>query len=138
MSEARPSTAVWIDPVCGMEVSGSNAAATATHAGKLYYFCSAGCRNRFDASPDEFLRTPASRAPADTTHAMAAHAPPGPVTANRDLAKDPICGMMVSKATALSSERSGRKYYFCSVGCQRTFESPERELESMKDRKSVV
>ena len=33
------------------------------------------------------------------------------------MAKDPICGMMVSKATALASERNGRLYYFCSPAC---------------------
>ena len=49
-------------------------------------------------------------------------------------ARDPICGMMVDKAGALSSERGGRSYYFCSVGCQRTFESPEQELKSMRTR----
>ncbi len=53
-------------------------------------------------------------------------------------AKDPICGMMVDKATALRSERSGRTYYFCSVGCQRTFESPEAELKSMRVRVAVA
>ena len=40
-------------------------------------------------------------------------------------AKDPVCGMVVNKATALRTDRAGRSYYFCSAGCQRTFESPE-------------
>ncbi|HRP97976.1 MAG TPA: heavy metal translocating P-type ATPase [Rhodocyclaceae bacterium] len=54
------------------------------------------------------------------------------------MAKDPICGMMVSKATALKSERGGRTYYFCSTGCQRTFESPEAELKSMRTRVAIA
>ncbi|OXS89093.1 copper-translocating P-type ATPase [Pandoraea apista] len=54
------------------------------------------------------------------------------------LAKDPICGMMVDKATALSSERSGRTYYFCSQGCLQTFESPETELKAMKTRVTIA
>jgi Cu+-exporting ATPase len=55
-----------------------------------------------------------------------------------ELAKDPICGMMVKKATALTSERGGRTYYFCSAACQRTFEDPERELKSMRRRVTIA
>src|SRR3989337_116218 len=54
------------------------------------------------------------------------------------LAKDPICGMMVDKATALTSERGGRTYYFCSHNCLRTFEDPERELKAMRTRVTVA
>src|SRR5512145_359049 len=54
------------------------------------------------------------------------------------LAKDPTCGMMVDKATALKSERGGRSYYFCSPACQRTFEAPEAELKSMRTRVAIA
>jgi Cu+-exporting ATPase len=57
---------------------------------------------------------------------------------SRELAKDPICGMMVEKATALTSQRTGRTYYFCSASCQRTFEDPERELKSMRMRVTIA
>lgn len=53
-------------------------------------------------------------------------------------AKDPICGMVVDKSTPLRTVRNGRTYYFCSVGCQSTFESPETELKSMKKRVSIA
>ncbi len=56
----------------------------------------------------------------------------------QDKAKDPICGMLVDKATALHTERAGRHYYFCSTGCQRTFESPEQELKSMRTRVAIA
>jgi Cu+-exporting ATPase len=55
-----------------------------------------------------------------------------------DKAKDPICGMLVDKTTPLRAERNGRFYYFCSTSCQRTFESPERELKSMKQRVTIA
>jgi Cu+-exporting ATPase len=55
-----------------------------------------------------------------------------------DTAKDPICGMVVDKASGLKTERGGRTYYFCSAGCQRTFEAPEAELKSMKKRVTVA
>lgn len=53
-------------------------------------------------------------------------------------AKDPICGMMVDKASSLTSERGGRTYYFCSPGCKQTFENPERELKSMRTRVTIA
>ena len=59
-------------------------------------------------------------------------------TGTKALAKDPICGMMVDKSTALTSERGGRTYYFCSQNCLRTFEDPERELKSMRLRVTVA
>ncbi len=37
------------------------------------------------------------------------------------MAKDPICGMTVDKATALTAERDGRTFYFCSEHCRQTF-----------------
>ena len=55
-----------------------------------------------------------------------------------DKAKDPICGMVVDKSTPLRAERNGRVYYFCSTGCQHNFESPERELKSMKHRVTIA
>jgi P-type Cu+ transporter len=50
------------------------------------------------------------------------------------LAKDPICGMVVPKATALSAERGGRRYFFCSQGCRHTFLAPEHQLRQMRGR----
>ncbi|MFP5469052.1 MAG: heavy metal translocating P-type ATPase [Alphaproteobacteria bacterium] len=64
------------------------------------------------------------------------------VVAPGDMAKDPVCGMMVKKAGALAarltSERGARIYYFCSSGCKSTFEDPERELKSMRTRVTVA
>jgi Cu+-exporting ATPase len=54
------------------------------------------------------------------------------------MAKDPICGMVVSVATALSCQRSGRAYYFCSEGCRQTFLSPEQELKRMRGRVGIA
>src|SRR3989338_7859072 len=53
-------------------------------------------------------------------------------------AKDPNCGMVVQKNSALKTEQAGRIYYFCSQNCQKTFESPEQELKSMKKRVALV
>jgi Cu+-exporting ATPase len=43
------------DPVCGMEVDPSSAAAAWEHEGQAYYFCSVGCMERFRQEPARFL-----------------------------------------------------------------------------------
>ncbi|MFN5194606.1 MAG: heavy metal translocating P-type ATPase [Cyanobacteriota bacterium] len=60
-----------------------------------------------------------------------------PVTPGR-MAKDPICGMVVPTATALSAQRNNRSYYFCSQGCRQTFLAPEQELRRMRRRVGIA
>ncbi len=39
------------------------------------------------------------------------------------MAKDPVCGMQVDEKTAAGkSEYQGRTYYFCSLGCKKSFD----------------
>jgi len=42
------------DPVCGMMVTVATARHIASHAGRTFYFCCGGCRERFVASPESF------------------------------------------------------------------------------------
>jgi Cu+-exporting ATPase len=44
------------DPVCGMVVDEKQAAATSTYKGKTYYFCAQTCKERFDRSPEKFIK----------------------------------------------------------------------------------
>jgi xanthine dehydrogenase accessory factor len=44
-----------IDPVCGMTVDVATARYATTHDGRTYYFCSAGCLERFTADPAAFV-----------------------------------------------------------------------------------
>lgn len=129
-----------IDPVCGMTVDEKSAAATSVHAGTAYYFCSENCLRKFEVNPAAYVHAghPAQEM---NPHAGHSHTLPAAATtakAKKDMAKDPICGMVVDKATALKTERAGRAYYFCSIGCQRTFESPEQELKTMKTRVMIA
>ena len=43
------------DPVCGMTVEESDAAATSEYDGRTYYFCSRGCKEQFDADPAAYV-----------------------------------------------------------------------------------
>jgi len=47
------------DPVCGMNVNPATAKHTFDHAGKKYYFCCAGCVEKFKANPAQYLNKPA-------------------------------------------------------------------------------
>jgi len=42
------------DPVCGMTIDPHTAKHKHTHEGSVWYFCSAGCRQRFIAAPDKY------------------------------------------------------------------------------------
>jgi Cu+-exporting ATPase len=44
------------DVVCGMQVDPAKAAGTSQYGGKTYYFCSAGCKTKFDANPTQYLK----------------------------------------------------------------------------------
>ena len=43
------------DPVCGMQVDPESAVGRSEYKGKQYFFCSSGCKQRFDADPAEFI-----------------------------------------------------------------------------------
>jgi Cu+-exporting ATPase len=45
------------DPVCGMTVEPASAAGSSTYQGRTYYFCSTGCKAKFDANPAAYSRT---------------------------------------------------------------------------------
>ena len=40
----------FVDPVCGMTVDPARAAGTSERDGVRYYFCSPGCKQKFDAA----------------------------------------------------------------------------------------
>jgi xanthine dehydrogenase accessory factor len=42
------------DPICGMTVAVATARHRADHAGRTYYFCCGGCRERFLAAPERY------------------------------------------------------------------------------------
>lgn len=44
------------DPVCGAQVDDKNVQATGSHAGKEYSFCSQACKDKFDRSPERYVK----------------------------------------------------------------------------------
>jgi Cu+-exporting ATPase len=63
------------DPVCGMKVDPKTARHHAEHAGETWYFCSAGCREKFIADPQTFVHGKAAPdpAPAGTIYTCPMH-----------------------------------------------------------------
>jgi P-type Cu+ transporter len=51
----RTRTNTVLDPVCGMFVDPQEARGKAEYRGKQYFFCSAGCAQRFQESPEKYL-----------------------------------------------------------------------------------
>lgn len=45
------------DPVCAMVISPARARARSEHQGRVYYFCSANCRDAFERDPGHYLTT---------------------------------------------------------------------------------
>jgi Cu+-exporting ATPase len=88
-----------IDPVCGMKVDPAISAHNHIHHGRLYHFCSAGCRTKFIQEPQRFLskdeRDPQMAAAGAIytcpMHAQIRQAKPGPC---------PICGMALEPESA--------------------------------------
>jgi YHS domain-containing protein len=44
-----------VDPVCGMKIDPTKAAATTSYKGSQIYFCALGRKNTFDANPQKFF-----------------------------------------------------------------------------------
>ena len=54
-SQNTPASPTEKDPVCGMTVDPVLAKAKYEHAGKTYYFCCAGCKEKFSAAPAKYV-----------------------------------------------------------------------------------
>jgi len=59
MTTANPTPALERDPVCGMNINSATAKHIYEHAGKKYYFCCAGCLEKFKGNPSGYLNKPA-------------------------------------------------------------------------------
>jgi Cu+-exporting ATPase len=51
-----PAAAGATDPVCSMSIDPATAKHSAEHQGQTYYFCCAGCRTKFTADPEKYLK----------------------------------------------------------------------------------
>ena len=82
------------DPVCGMSVDPHTAPHRHQHAGRPYYFCSAGCQAKFQADPAKYLTPSAMTAPpAAVPEGTIYTCPMHPQIRQVGPGSCPICGM---------------------------------------------
>ncbi len=86
------------DPVCGMSVDPVTARHTATHHGETFYFCSAGCKAKFEADPQRYLKPQAQTPPVDPTAIYTC--PMHPEIHQVGPGSCPICGMALEPEMA--------------------------------------
>jgi Cu+-exporting ATPase len=85
------------DPVCGMSVNTETAKHKTVHEGETFYFCSAGCKTKFEADPKRYVE-PKAREPADpgTIYTCPMH----PEIRQIGPGSCPICGMALEPEIA--------------------------------------
>ena len=77
-SPSNPVLAVERDPVCGMNVNPAATKHTHNHADRSYYFCCAGCLDKFTAHPEKYLSANPGQHPAGLVTLGAIKAPHPP------------------------------------------------------------
>ena len=96
------------DPVCGMDVNPATTPHRAEHAGHGYFFCSAGCRDRFITNPARYVAPDARK-----QEQMIPAAPPGetlwtcpmhPEIVRSEPGPCPICGMALEPMTPTGAD----------------------------------
>ncbi|MDZ4790071.1 MAG: heavy metal translocating P-type ATPase [Hyphomicrobiales bacterium] len=92
LAAATITTKTEIDPVCGMSVDPHTAKHRAEHAGRPYYFCSAGCLAKFVADPAHYLH-PQSAEPEPVPDGTIYTCPMHPQIRQIGPGSCPICGM---------------------------------------------
>ena len=88
------------DPVCGMQIDERTAAGSSMFEGDNYYFCSAGCKKKFETNPSAYVGT---TTPADDTE-RSEHAHPHPQKTRESL------GCVHGKPAVAGAETPGTIY----------------------------
>jgi Cu+-exporting ATPase len=101
-SEIRQSNDPAIDPVCGMTVEKATAAGSFNYEDKTYFFCCAGCLEKFRQEPQRFLEdsSPLVQPSTSTSTAKVEYTCPMHPEIVRDAPGScPICGMALEPRT---------------------------------------
>lgn len=112
------------DPICGIQVDEQKAPSSERNGEKVY-FCSKGCKAKFDQGQSGVLQAAAPKLSV--------------ISAPRSVF-DPVCGMKVNPTHAAGSHvHGGETHYFCSTGCLSKFKAdPEKYLGSAAKDPSLI
>ena len=95
------------DPVCGMQVDPAKAAGMSQDQGQTFYFCSTGCKTKFDANPGQYVSPPAAPA-AQSSHTASDPreytCPMHPEVRQMGPGACPLCGMALEPVVASLKE----------------------------------
>jgi len=93
-----------LDPVCGMKVDPATTPHRAEHGGRDFFFCSAGCKTKFEAGPDGYLagksKAAETPAPAGAIYTCPMH----PQIRQDGPGSCPICGMALEPETITADQ----------------------------------
>ncbi|MHB0671712.1 heavy metal translocating P-type ATPase [Roseomonas mucosa] len=81
------------DPVCGMAVDPAKTPHHTRHGGAAVHFCSAGCKGKFEAHPEKYLKPDRAAAPTAAEKAAIYTCPMHPEIRKQGPGNCPICGM---------------------------------------------
>ncbi len=127
------------DPVCGMAVEGTKAAASTEYEGRLYHFCSKGCAEKFRNYPEKYL-SPNYKSGGMNPIVSIGSAPVDMAGGNTIFETDPVCGMNVDRAEAAATiSHQGKVFFFCSRACSEKFKGkPDRYMVPKAARTNEV
>jgi P-type Cu+ transporter len=104
LSSGQPGTAGVRDPACGMRVDPAKTEHRSEHEGQTHYFCSKGCRERFDADPAHYLTPAPAPAPRPAAGEVLWTCPMHPQIVRNEPGSCPICGMGLEPMTPAAGE----------------------------------
>ena len=102
MNDRDESKNLATDPVCGMRVN-TETSRSFSHAGETFYFCSAGCREKFAADPEKYLN-PAEAEPENIPAGATWTCPMHPEIQRDRPGACPICGMALEPMVVTADE----------------------------------
>ena len=99
------------DPVCGMQVDPAKAAGTSQYQGQAYFFCSKGCKTKFDANPGRYVGAapvpgPGAPPPPDHGDTREYTCPMHPEVRQIGPGACPKCGMALEPLVATLEEQN--------------------------------
>jgi YHS domain-containing protein len=99
-----------VDPVCGMKIKKADAKTKYEYNGKTYYFCMEGCKEKFVADPEKYVKKEDGQM---------------------------VCSVSGEKFTkkenSPSSTYNGKTYTFCCAGCKAMFDKDPEKYTKKKD-----
>src|SRR3984957_12197696 len=92
-----------VDPACGMKVLPQKAAASLKRAGRTWYFCCSGCKEKFEANPRKFDGSALRVSAPETSTASQYTCPMHPEVLSPKPGACPKCGMALEAVAATES-----------------------------------